>query len=411
MVQSMRTRAVTAVAFAVSAALAVVLAGGCEVLVPDTVPTFGCTGTNANVCPASQICAPSLGKCIDRSHACTIVDSMCPPGTHCNAGTQMCDPDGSDASGGDDGGGTDASAVDAPLPPADGNLPDLGPIDSGKCTTVGCPCTRNGDCDSDICADSTILTSVDTTGKVCTKPCCASSDCPTDFVCFAPGTGGNYCVTKTMLSRPNLGNVPGGGTCATNEVCRSGKCGSAGLCLDACCTTNSSTPIAESCAAGSQCALDSQTGHTVLQCTGNSGTKINGDSCSSSGTPCHGAACESDPTNPPFNECLVPCCSTPSCGSGFACFDIQNVGQMDWFPLCSQPTGNDTDGQPLTIGSGAMGATCNKNRDCRSVHCLGGRCSDVCCTDADCAAVSGWKCQPTITAGTNGVFLRCGTPL
>jgi hypothetical protein len=285
--------------------------------------------------------------------------------------------------------------MDAPPPP---------PVDSGKCTIVGCPCTRNGDCDSDICADSTILTSVET-GRVCTKPCCASSDCASGFVCFAAGTGGNYCVAASLIGRTTLGGVPGGGACANDETCRSGKCGQGGKCLDACCK-DANCP-------GGQCAQDTQqTGHDVLQCTGNAGTKTNGQTCSSASS-CDGAVCEYENATDFNMSCMAPCCASSPCGSGYACFDLNINGPSgtDWIPVCSQPQGNDTDGQPLAIGPGAMGATCALNRDCRSVHCLAGKCTDVCCTDADCTAIAGWVCQPRPTGGTNGVFLRCGPPL
>jgi hypothetical protein len=416
MVHSMVRRVVTTLAFVASTILAVAVSGGCEALVPDTVPAFGCTGTNANVCPASQVCAPTLGRCVERSGACTIVASMCAPGTHCDSGTQMCVVDGLDGSVPDQGTGDGGPpGMDGPPPPSDGNQPDTNPpTDSGRCTGVGCPCTTNGACDGDICADMGILTGSVTMGQMCTQTCCASSECPDGSVCFATGTGGNYCVPSSALGR-TVGTVAGGGSCATDATCRSGKCGQGGKCADACCSDSN-------CTNGAQCALDTTTsetnGHQVLQCTGNSGSHLTGTTCTTNGY-CHGGACEPDPTSSFNSECMQPCCSTANagtpgamgCGTGFACYALNVNPPADWIPVCSQPSGNDTDGQPLTIGTGGMGASCTLNRDCRSTHCFGGRCTDVCCSDADCTVVAGWVCRPRPGAGTNGVFLRCGTPL
>jgi hypothetical protein len=372
-------RLLAACTFSVALAVTACSAAGCEAIVGDTIPTFACSGTSASACPGNQICAPALGKCVDRATACTLV--ACSGGLSCDPGTQLC------ITGAVDGGPIDGTVPDIDSGGADTSLPDVA-IDAG-CTDTGCPCTRNGDCASNMCEDSSVLTSA-VTGKICTKPCCASSECGADNVCFAAGTGGNYCVPKGVVNRNvALGDSLGGAACADASSCRSGLCGTNGKCLDACCTDTS-------CTNGTQCAYNTETGHNVLQCaTVSPGTRLQDATCTSNGE-CHGNFCYNDPVL--GGTCEVPCCNSSVCGAGDACFDVQ-VTAPDWVPLC-------VSGQQL--GSAKLGETCTVKTDCITGHCLGGKCTDVCCSDADCAAVQGWICQPLLAE--SGIFLRCGPP-
>jgi hypothetical protein len=373
---------------AIVAAL-VVAAGGCEGIIGNTIPAFGCTGTAASDCPANQICAPALGQCVPRSTACTVANN-CAAGQACNPDTQKCETSGADASAGDVDQDTGIDAgIDSP-PPSDG-------ADGSVCNIVGCPCSSNRDCVvGDVCEGSSILTSIVGTGKICTKPCCASSDCGEGNVCFAAGTGGNYCVPATMAGVNGANGTAGGGAACPsgNGDCRSGRCGTDGKCLDACCTDSS-------CASGTQCGYDPNVNGGVLQCeTVNPGTTTQDNSCGTTGADpqCHGNYCN-DYGGITGRVCITPCCGSTNCGAGNACFDVNFPGSNNWLPFCYQNQ---------DFGTKAFGATCQTNADCASDHCLGGFCTDVCCTDADCSANPAWKCQPFF--GTSGTFLRCGSP-
>ena len=367
--------------------------GGCEALVGDTIPGFSCSGTSASACPGNQICAPSLGRCIDRTSACSIVNN-CADGEVCNIGTQKCVAGDVDAGGG----APDASKpMDATVMADSALPPEGGGIDAPSvCNTVGCTCISSSDCVSTngaqhaLCADSTILTSV-VTGKICTQPCCASSECGADNVCFASGTGGNYCVPKATLGRNiRLGGGTGGATCGGAADCRSGLCGPDGKCLDSCC-------VDANCTNGTQCAYNTNTTHDVLQCAAVNPGNGPQDSTCFLNSDCHGNQCITGIGG----GCQLPCCNSASCSSGDACFDVQvNAGKNDWVPLCV----NQAEG--AMIGSANFGDTCMQKTDCKTGHCLAGRCTDVCCSTADCAAVPTWVCQPMVEAA--GIYLRCG---
>jgi hypothetical protein len=61
-----------------------------------------------------------------------------------------------------------------------------------------------------------------------------------------------------------------------------------------------------------------------------------------------------------------------------------------------------------------MGASCSSDTDCKSQFCdTGGthECTDVCFTNADCSAKSGWRCRPesvTLQSGGKVEVLACG---
>jgi hypothetical protein len=101
-----------AVAAFTSALLAIVVAaGGCELVVGDTVPAYYCTA-GANACPAGQVCDISKNKCVD---SCVMGATRCSGDQKCNVVTGICEStDGgmvAEVSVGDDGPGPDTSDV------------------------------------------------------------------------------------------------------------------------------------------------------------------------------------------------------------------------------------------------------------------------------------------------------------
>src|SRR5579863_1451612 len=113
-------------ALLVAAAIAVVLAAGCEAIVPSSLPDFSCQGDAPGTCPDGYYCA---------SPQCVPCDAV-----HC-AGT---DGGGADVAAGDARGGSDADGNASDVtPPADGPPP----VDGSGCGgALGCPCTTSTDC-------------------------------------------------------------------------------------------------------------------------------------------------------------------------------------------------------------------------------------------------------------------------
>jgi hypothetical protein len=327
-------------------------AGGCQLLVGSDVPEFRCTGDSASSCPSGTACDVSLGRC---------VAGAIPP----EAGGDIGAPDV-------DEGGRDA---------------DGGPLALGE------PCRVDVDCQSDLCGTSTILTTTITqsAGPICTKTCCTSADCPSMFVCFGGGTGGNYCVPAEKAKRapPATGGRSPGSNCDENGDCRSGLC-EGSRCLDTCCHPGD-------CAGDTICRIKSVSApapaHNVWVCARPeaSGVKDPGATCSDN------FECKSDNcVGFPERRCSPPCCSPQSCAAqGFASrcgYGSSGSDQLKW---CFFGDGG---------GALPLDAACEDNFNCASDYCDADlkKCAQVCCVDTDCPASQ--ECRPS-PVGTP--FLRC----
>jgi len=250
--------------------------------------------------------------------------------------------------------------------------------------------------------DSVLGDAVQLTGPVCTQPCCKSEDCPQDFVCYGPGTGGTYCVRPGTLQRKTaVGAGKGGDTCATAESCRSGVCqGTPLACADTCCSD-------ADCTAPSFCRRTLIEGHNVFACAGAPGTATGNDTtCMSGATDCNSAICVGTST---FGECKPHCCGKASCGAQSpvyaTCAYLQTAGAPEYLGLCLHGTENP-EGSP---GSKDFGAACTPGTgtgsECKTSFCdpVAKKCTDVCCVDADCAPYPGAKCRPS----SNPHYLTC----
>lgn len=344
----------------VSAALAFLV--GCELIVSSTVPDFRCTPGD----PTS-----------------------CPPGMTCERGTLQCIT-GSGTEAGTSGGTKDAE-------PDDG---EAGPATTGQ---VGEPCDSTQTCAAGFtCGTASILTAgiVKEAGDAfCTKTCCTSADCPDGFVCFGPGTGGNWCISSAKAKRGDLGAKTPGASCSGNEECRSGVCGD-GHCQDICCSD-------KDCKSPTICRVKSievsGTGaHENWVCAvpeANANTAM-GSSCSGAGLKCINDDCSGFPV-----RCRPPCCSSAECAAA----DVP--GNTKKFAFCSYGQFPSTSAQTrwcfdvVDGGTGkAIGEDCNGNGDCAERFCDQDtrRCAKVCCRDSDCS--DGEACVPSLTATP---FLHC----
>jgi hypothetical protein len=236
---------------------------------------------------------------------------------------------------------------------------------------------------------------------VCTKPCCKSEDCPRDFACFGPGTGGNYCVRASQLTRGTAsGAKAGGSTCATGTDCRSGVCAGSPLrCADACCTGP------DVCPGGGVCRLSTIEGHITMACaepppgsTGNDTFCVGASDCKSG--ICYGSNA----------SCRPRCCGAASCaaetpGYGSCAYFSQSGTVKEYVPGCLYPGGSPP-------GGGKVGDPCDPAQQdvlCSTAFCdpVGKYCTDVCCTDADCAGYPGYTvCRPS----NNPRYLTCQKP-
>ena len=299
------------------------------------------------VCQAGTTCIPTTGKCVV---PCKL--GTCPSNMLCDPETRECV--------------------------------------NGTKQPPGGPCTAPSECDGlDRFYEGVLGTTVlQQTGKgICSKTCCTSADCPLGLVCYAPGTSGKYCVDPAKLGRPKPGNAGPGDTASRPEDCRSGLLEGT-QCVDVCC-------IEADCKGGTHCTLGKVSDHTTFACRPWPGTKAQDDKCGGGGVDCRSSICEPQNVFPYTytDRCIDACCGSAGCNDllqgtlgdyATRCAYFVNNGSSEPFAICGAgaPSGPRT----------ALGGGCGKNDDCRSGVCLNSLCSDVCCTDKDCAS-AGMRCK------------------
>lgn len=336
-------------------AVAAALLFGCQLLVGSDLPEFACASDAPSACPSGRVCDVSIGRCVDPSSI------------------------GVDA--------TDEGQVDAPPPVEAGSDVDAasGPLGLGE------KCRVDAECQSRICGTSTILTTavVQTSGPICTRTCCTSSDCPSGFICYGGATGGNYCVPAAQASRqpPSTGGLGPGVPCTANGQCRSGLCQT--RCVDTCCR-------AGDCVSGTTCRVKTVAAHDIWVCAAPEAGATKGptEACTTN------SQCQSDVCITGGNgQCRPVCCGRADCvgfNNGHCRYgDTGVAGETFKFCLFSTQTSRK-----------GLGETCVADSDCQTDFCDPERkiCADVCCVDADCAAIgAGYTCRPSVPTP----FLRC----
>lgn len=256
--------------------------------------------------------------------------------------------------------------------------PDGSVCKSGVCDPIGvglATCDRDADCDAGLgCFPMAAFGSA---RSVCTRGCCGSATCPTGTVCAVPESGAaGLCVETRMVgaSPPGPGIV--GEPCDDGRDCRSGRCHMQ-QCADVCCGD------ADCAASGSVCAWlpDVVASEPAFVCSPSVQGKASGEACAKA-EECESRWCGDD------GYCARPCCGSVEClaaGAG-TCSPVNRGSKRS---LVCEPGGE--------TGELALGAACLEDRECASGRCLregnSGRCSDVCCVDADCGAQA--VCRPT----------------
>jgi hypothetical protein len=345
-----------------SAAALALAGGGCSLIVSGDVPDFRCQGTDPSACPIGMMCDVTKALCV---------------------------PKGAVAEGGGD------APDDAPSDPDAGDA--TREAEAGGPADLGAKCRVDADCKTRMCGTSTTLTTTitQTTGPICTTPCCGSADCPSSFVCFNGGTGGGYCVPANLAQRtpPASGGKGGGISCVKDGDCRSGLCtGAPKLCLDTCCTQSE-------CGGTSICRVKTVSApnpsHDVWVCAAAEpgATKVPGDACTDN-TECATDNCIGVGAG---KICRPPCSGNASCKTvaGFAAGHcLYGSSGSDFFKFCFKNT----------IGADPVGTACTDDGTCQSDYCDGElkKCANVCAKDSDCAANE--ACRPS---ATNTPYLRC----
>jgi hypothetical protein len=348
----LRRKKARARAFALVAVGLPAFAIACQVIVPGDVPDFTCSSADPSACPSGM-------RCDTKQSICVALD------------------------------------IDGSIPETDGpNVRDSGRDGSDPIKQIGTKCTTDKDCATGhTCGISTIVTSaiLQSGSPVCTKPCGSSEDCPSGYVCYATGTGANWCVSAIAASRnvPATGGAQGGAPCVGDKECRSGQCDvTNGRCVDTCLSDSQ-------CAQPTICRVSTVTGpgsttHRAWVCgIENDGGELSGSTCNNS-LGCKNGLC--------FDVCTPSCCRASDCTNG-------GVNQG----ACAYATGTDklhVCYQPSSTATAANGEPCESYTNCKSYFCdYTKKCAAACCVDTDCDP--GEKCLPS---PDQTPYLRCVKP-
>ncbi len=379
------TRVIASLALPLGMLSLTMASGGCEAIVTGQIPSFGCAASGGS-CPPGQVCSPA-GECIQ---ACP--DTPCPAEMRCITG--LCiDPRSLDAGpvlG--DSTTADSRAPDSHAPDVktDSVVEDV--VSEIRPTTgdIGSKCAVHADCLSTLCGDTSILTDPVVQaagGPVCTKACCRSEDCPASHVCFGPGGGGNYCVKAALLPRAveagTLGMATGGASCSGPAACRSGVC-VAGKCADACC-------LSSDCGTGTAlCRRETVDGHQVHACASPPQGAVPDNMLCSTSASCTSGLCVD-------SYCRPRCCGQKTCAANPAFDATSFCAYVEAQPTTELITGCFLKSEGPAGNKLVGDTTCTQNSDCKTNICALGTvrvCTDVCCTDDDCAAYPLKRCRP-----------------
>ncbi|WP_394822332.1 putative metal-binding motif-containing protein [Pendulispora albinea] len=329
-----------------------------------------CSGKPDDPCPDGSHCASASKECVSENEDCTKKPGSCIPPQTCDPGTKRCFARSS--------------------------------------KKLGDGCSATAECEFDkgaFCASKLVLPDdVVRDGGICTQACCTSSQCPTDFVCFGAGTGGNYCVHKGKLGRLTVGGKNGGETCGSGTECRSGICGGNKKCQDTCCHSGQ-------CTNKTKCLVMPLQGNGasvkyVLGCGDPPGEGTGfGNRCEvSCGLLCGNyPLCGEGVCDKEGTTCRAPCCGSAGCG-GSSCGNVTANGRGD--DVITACTGSRLQPGPKQLGQDCTAATeCATNNCLQDLTTTAKYCSDACCTDADCAS-AGLVCRP-YDSGAKRNYLRC----
>ena len=233
------------------------------------------------------------------------------------------------------------------------------------------------------------------TRGVCSIACCSDSQCGANETCYVSGTGARVCLPRTLAANPASPL-----RCVTNESC--------------------APTVVQKCAA----ALLGEVGTTICR-TPTTTEVMFTDPCDES-SDCASKLCVE--TSPITKRCSAPCAHANDCtelkqaastflNQASAYCSYVNLGSQDpklrgaFAPICLVAREGE-------LRAGRNGQACQFNLDCASGVCMGGsaegraRCSETCCSDAQCAlnpapGVAPTRCQPVARGGVGSWEMRC----
>ncbi len=205
-------------------------------------------------------------------------------------------------------------------------------LQGGGERAIGAKCSEDLQCSSSRCSGGTCV-------------CNSDIDCPSGQRCFKPATAKNFCAATAL---------PLGASCNREDECLSNQC-EGGVCV---CRHDSDCPSGQVC-------RTPITGSNFCEAAEKSGSKMLGVSCNHD-SECRSNKCES-------GRCV--CNSDSDCAPGLECY---------------RPITGSNACRPVGL---ALGASCQKDSQCRSNKCEKNQC--VCRTNDDCPA--GKVCKTPIT--------------
>jgi hypothetical protein len=276
----------------------------------------------------------------------------------------------------------------------------------GTCRAVGAPPTSGCLEDADCRAPASCLDAGGVevgAGKRCLAPCCSSEDC-------GPPSGGLVCIpfplgaqnvcwpASNLVEEVAPGSASTGSACVSAADCRSAVC-RGGRCADVCCGELDCGGLSEGCRLG-----EPPLGGEVAWTCGSVPKGAVGSGPCEKDEDCRSGSCSLTIEGRTF--CAAPCCSSLECGevasptSPLSRFRLA-CSKLNGIRACARVVEEDA--------TGAVGAPCAADAECRSGSCLGeGKdryCSDLCCDDASCGDPERFACRAVSLAGS--LALRC----
>jgi len=284
-------------------------------------------------------------------------------------------------------------------------------LDDGKA------CSDDAECaEGSMCASFTELGAVGPgtppgTKLICSRGCRNSNDCVgADAICQPTPGGSSVCVAAADVGRGATGKLGFGQPCTEASQCRSAWC-EGSFCRDTCGTSDDCQSAAPNNKCVAEKGIPGAPEQIARRCTKGKGGKGPADPCVDADecveNDCRTLDSQGNTTFPGFT-CTESCCTTDDCSS--ATFQVGGP-EVTFFRICSYHGGMRACSTSNSIvGKGVLSQTCDENADCRSLFCLGGRCSDTCCSDSSCATLEqpGLRCLPTQVVGN--WQLRCRLP-
>lgn len=254
---------------------------------------------------------------------------------------------------------------------------DSGPPADGQ---IGAACADNGACSSGWCFSDPSFP-----GGYCLQDCASDPACPDGTVCH-DYSGHKFCMDRCAVPtdcrggyvcdygvcRPPCGEDK---HCNGDDACFAGRC-KAGCESDADCDGDlrcDGGACVAPCSRDSDCAPGTTCDPKTKLCKQKPGKAL--------GQPCKADKdCSTGYCLPTSKVCSARCDSSADCGKGNACgieeLDKDQNGKRDAVEaVCVKGA-----------GSGAAGATCERDADCGSDFCYYGFCMEGCRADKDCGA-------------------------